>query len=571
VEDNRSDRNINKSIELDTRYMPNQSKLIRMIGAAGSLILLILFLTTLMQLASLAPYLRTAAPSIPESLVERIVNRPDYAVHYTAKLPFDNDTDLIVRVKLNGTPVDFGMYVTAPAPKGFVEVGRTRGGGKAKISIGHYLGEAVRLVRELGYTPNQAGPSLILHITTSWKEGNETYVGTQIITVPVIPGKVSGRDIVVDVNFKPHRRHKINGSAVSISQAAASHNVATATASSSLPDPVTDYCVWIDPGLPSWKLVCYIWRYSYTQYDGWDGIMFATTHLDSIDGEVIKQVTHDVDIAIYANKAIGFELGVETQLGYLNLPGPGFTIAAGNSNWNIFKMNCVYTNSFFTSSPGTCSIYIAKDGTTRSWDLPTFYKDVILATGTYGMYKIGVYDYLECSCPTSDGFSCTTVAFYCTKKSTDRLHWVAPQLNPDTQTWYPYTIIDDNLAQYWNKWLLISGQKYDTVATRMLSPGQSLTDLQAGMYYTSENVKFFALSFPLLVFGLGVEFGTSSTQFGYASVTHTVQAGACGTVELRRYYAPQIYLEPSVSITWAKGELIQPVTAAYWPYSTKCP
>ncbi|MGB9704891.1 MAG: hypothetical protein ACPL3C_05545, partial [Pyrobaculum sp.] len=40
-----------------------------------------------------------------------------------------------------------------------------------------------------------------------------------------------------------------------------------------------------------------------------------------------------------------------TQLGYLNLPGPGFTIATGNSNWNIFKMNCVYTNSFFHKLP----------------------------------------------------------------------------------------------------------------------------------------------------------------------------------------------------------------------------
>lgn len=78
----------------------------------------------------------------------------------------------------------------------------------------------------------------------------------------------------------------------------------------------------------------------------------------------------------------------------------------------------------------------------------------------------------------------------------------------------------------------------------MLSPDQSLTDLQAGMYYTSENVKFFALSFPLQVLGLGVEFGTSSTQFGYASVTHTVQVPAAqlslgGTMRRRYTSSPQ--------------------------------
>lgn len=208
------------------------------LGVVGLLALFMLLFVTLMNTTSLAPYLR--AITLPKGLAEVVVNRPDYVVSYVAAVPPSGD--IRVRVKLNGTLL-ISAYATAPALSGFVEVGRARGRGEARMPINHYLGEAVRLVRELGYTPNQAGPSLILHITTSWKEGDETYVGTRIITVPVIPGKVSGRDIVVNVDFKPHKRHKINGSAVPISQAAASHDVVPATTSSSLPDAVTDYCV----------------------------------------------------------------------------------------------------------------------------------------------------------------------------------------------------------------------------------------------------------------------------------------------------------------------------------------
>lgn len=115
------------------------------LGVVGSLALFMLLFVTLMNTTSLAPYLR--AITLPKGLAEVVVNRPDYVVSYVAAVPPSGD--IRVRVKLNGTPVDFSVYATAPALSGFVEVGRSRGRGEARMPINHYLGEAVRLVREL--------------------------------------------------------------------------------------------------------------------------------------------------------------------------------------------------------------------------------------------------------------------------------------------------------------------------------------------------------------------------------------------------------------------------------------
>ncbi|AFA39216.1 hypothetical protein Pogu_1189 [Pyrobaculum oguniense TE7] len=508
--------------------------------------------------------------SLPASY--EVYKGANYMVQYVPAFKLHNETHLVVKVRINNTPVDFGVYAFGPGLDGFVEVGKARGRGEARMPVGRYISEAVRLVKDLGYTPRQAGPGLLLFVVTSWKEGNETYVGTQIVPVPIIPGEATGRGIVVEINFKPHIKHRMNssGNAAEIRTSPLPPNVDGYPTLQSMPSTVTDYCVWIDPFLPSWKIACYIWFYKYTEYDGWSPIIFATTHLDLVDGGLISEIHHYVDVAIIANKRIYFELGAEIDTGYLTIPGPGFTVQADRSDWTIFKYSCRYINANFTTTPGECSQYVPKDGSTRRWEVPSFDKDVILATGTYGRYKVGVYEYKYCECPTSDGYTCTYGVWRCITKSTHRIHWIAPELNPDTQAWYPYSIIDDSRSRYWDAWVRILQQKYDVIFDSKLSKDQYYTNSLAALSYTAGNVLYFAFGLPLRVFGLGVSAGTSYDRTAYVSVDHVARAGKCAYVKLRRYYTPQLYLEPGVTHTWQKSELVQPIAPAYWPYSLPC-
>jgi hypothetical protein len=146
-------------------------------------------------------------------LSEVVYEGSNYRVTYKSPLiplVLSDRTGVILEVKRNGKPVDFGFTMSGITVDGARDVARGRGYGRVVVDVTGYVDDVVRVLREANSNPAHSGIGLLTFIVSKIEEGGEEYIATDIISIPVIPGKAKGRNIVVEVEFKPVHKIKLN-------------------------------------------------------------------------------------------------------------------------------------------------------------------------------------------------------------------------------------------------------------------------------------------------------------------------------------------------------------------------
>jgi len=137
----------------------------------------------------------------------------NYRVTYRSPLiplVLSDRTGVILEVKRNGKPVDFGFTMSGITVEGARDVAGGRGYGRIVVDVTSYIDDVVRVLRKANSNPAYSGLGLLTFIVSKVEEGGEEYIATDIISIPVIPGKARGKSIIVEVEFKPLHKIKLN-------------------------------------------------------------------------------------------------------------------------------------------------------------------------------------------------------------------------------------------------------------------------------------------------------------------------------------------------------------------------
>jgi hypothetical protein len=162
-------------------------------------------------LALYAPLLSLNAYSA--TLSEVVYEGLGYKVTYKSPLiplASSNKTSVVLEVKRGGKPIDFGFTLSGITIDGAKDVAEGRGYGRASADIAGYVDDVVRVLREANSNPAHSGLGLLTFVISKIEENGEEYIATDIISIPVIPGKARGKDIIVEVEFKPVHKIKLN-------------------------------------------------------------------------------------------------------------------------------------------------------------------------------------------------------------------------------------------------------------------------------------------------------------------------------------------------------------------------
>ena len=327
-------------------------------------------------LALYAPLLSLNAYST--TLSEVVYEGFNYRVTYKSPLiplASSDKTSVVLEVKRNGKPIDFGFTLSGITVDGARDVAKGRGHGRASADITGYVDDIVRVLREANSNPAYSGLGLLTFIVSKVEEDGEEYIATDIISIPVIPGKARGKDIVVEVEFKP--AHKIKLNKTSDGEQTGRAEVLQTTPPGTIPDHCKeDYIVYRK---------CYKWELTKIYYvsSRAASIPLAMSYIDSTDGEYIKIVHHQHWMLLLSQAApqLSFDLSlVFRKVIDFIVPGPGYTIALppGASQLVLFHMNCRFMNSYLTSKTLSCYYFDTAVGEF------TFYKEALIATGIRG-------------------------------------------------------------------------------------------------------------------------------------------------------------------------------------------
>jgi len=349
-------------------------------------------------LASLVPLLALITLYTPlqaanyylSTLTEVVYEGSGYRVYYREPLipvlGSSNKTTLILDVRLGGKPVDFWFMTSGLTVDGAREVAKGAGRGRAAKDISSYIDDAVRVLREAGANPAFNGLGMLTFIVTIVEENGEKYVATDVISIPLIPGKAQGKEVRVEVEFKPVHKVKVNETAGQ-TQEVQPHQT-------SPPGIIIDVC---SPGANFDN--CAYWELKTVHYKSQnpESVPTVITYIDPIDGDYIREVYHlqyillkkdsipqfSIDLGLVFQKVINFVV-----------PGPGFVreITSGSLQEEVFDFSCNIRNSKLTSEREPC-FYFGK-----SYPSPdvtfTFYDEALIATGFMGYLWLVEYEYI---------------------------------------------------------------------------------------------------------------------------------------------------------------------------------
>jgi hypothetical protein len=354
----------------------------------GYKIALVVVITAL--LALYAPLLSLNAYST--ALSEVVYEGFNYRVTYKSPLiplTSGNRTSVVLEVKRGGKPVDFGFTLSGVTVDGARDVAMGRGYGRASADITGYVDDVVRVLREANSNPAHSGLGLLTFIVSKVEEDGEEYIATDIISIPVIPGKARGKNIVVEVEFKPVHKVKVNKT--SDGEQTGKAEVLQTTP----PGTITYEC-------KSYMIIgqeCYRWVFTKTHYVSSDReyIPLAISYINAVDGNYTKRVQHFHRIVLLSQDApqLSFDLSlVFRKVIDFIVPGPGFTITLppGASQLELFRMNCRFMNSYLTSETLPCYYFDTVVGRF------TFYKDALIATGIRGRAWLVEYAFVRDRC-----------------------------------------------------------------------------------------------------------------------------------------------------------------------------
>ena len=340
-------------------------------------------------LALYAPLLSLNAYST--TLSEVVYEGLSYKVIYKSPLiplASENKTSVILEVKRNGKPIDFGFTMSGVTVDGARDVARGRGHGRASVDIAGYVDDVVRVLREANSNPAHSGLGLLTFIVSKIEEDGVEYIATDVISIPIIPGKAKGRNILVEVEFKPV--HKIKLNKTSSGEQSSKAEVLQTTP----PRTIFDQCYYSEI-----SATCYEWRLNRALIQSrLEGIPALIVHVDPIDGQYLKDVFMYNRILLKRDsyRSVSFELSLvfKNLVGVFVAPGPGYyrEISGRLSEETLFHFECVLKNSYLTSELSTC-IYMF----TQSFrpTPSTFYKEALLAIGFWGYMWLVEYDYVE--------------------------------------------------------------------------------------------------------------------------------------------------------------------------------
>jgi hypothetical protein len=333
-------------------------------------------------LALYAPLLSLNAYS--SALSEVVYEGLSYKVTYKSPLiplVLSDRTGVILEVKRNGKPVDFGFTLSGITVDGARDVVRGRGYGRAVADITGYIDDVVRVLREANSNPAHSGLGLLTFIVSKVEEDGVEYIATDIISIPVIPGKAKGRNIVVEVEFKPVHKVKLNKTSGG-EQTGKAEVLQTTTPLGTVADGA---CYGIEGAV-----VCYWWELKTVHYRSRDieFVPLSISYIDSIDGDYVEEVSHQhiissalsFDFSLVFNKVVDFIV-----------PGPGYirTPSPGSSEETLFEMICPVTNLKITSKTYNCLYFSSSIGRYA------FYDDALVATGFYGYLWLVEYEYVK--------------------------------------------------------------------------------------------------------------------------------------------------------------------------------
>ncbi|MFZ8792438.1 MAG: hypothetical protein ACO2O2_00915, partial [Acidilobaceae archaeon] len=323
------------------------------------------------------------------TLSEVVCEGSSYRVTYKSPLiPLvsSDKTSVVLEVKRNGKPVDFGFTLSGITVDRAKDVARDRGYGRAVADITGYVDDVVRVLREANSNPAHSGLGLLTFIVSKVEEDGEEYIATDIISIPVIPGKARGKSIIVEVEFKPV--HKIKLNKTSSGEQTGKAEVPQTTPPRGIIDK---WCYGIEGYL------CYWWELNRVLLRSHlVGAPTVIAYLDPIDGDYIDHVYLFNYIALVRSepKWVSFELAL-TFLQTVNFiaPGPGYyrEISSGLNSETLFAFRCSFYNSKLYNISSNC-VYIGQSFTPYP---KNFYDEALLAIGFLGYMWLVEYKYVE--------------------------------------------------------------------------------------------------------------------------------------------------------------------------------
>ena len=324
------------------------------------------------------------------TLSEVVYEGSSYRVTYKSPLiPLvsSDKTSVVLEVKRNGKPVDFGFTLSGITVDGAKDVARGRGYGRASADITGYIDDVVRVLREANSNPAHSGLGLLTFIVSKVEEGGEEYIATDIISIPVIPGKARDKSIVVEVEFKPVHKVKLN-------KTSGGERTGKAEVLQTTPPRIIidKWCYGIEGYL------CYWWELNRVLLRSHlEGAPTVIAYLDPIDGDYIYQVYLFNYIGLVRSEPewISFELAL-TFLKTVKfiVPGPGYyrEISSGLNSETLFAFDCMFYNSKLVDKSSDCN-YMGNQGFIA---YPrNFYDEALLTIGFRGYIWLVEYKYVE--------------------------------------------------------------------------------------------------------------------------------------------------------------------------------
>lgn len=421
-----------------------------------------------------------------KSNVELVQFTPYTRVYYYPNLLYaitgSNDTRLRIEiVDSKGNPIGFTITLSGPSQSGVVEAGRGRGLGSVTLSIGSYVAEVKRVLRMLNSPPERSGLGLLALISTVIEENGELYATGDAITIPIIPGKAVGKDIIVRHVFQPVFKYKINATESSSNPSSGSGAIVAKPLNP--PTTIVDYCDWA----ADLSYFCYEWRLKEIIYESRMGgdtetitidsmkvklnyIPLAVTWLDQNAGNKTKRLTISTVIELrstsnnYVSITVGFGILEGNLFKYLS-PGTGYIteISPGKDVEVLYKTSCRIHSQ---SSPDTSTCSVLDDGYYTS----KFSGDVIASVGFLAYIWVARYEY---------GINYFNAGFHVIRDK-DVAVWVAPSFNESRKirAWWE---VDDNPGDGYGR-----TEKY---IGKLLKDGKNVTRV----YISSGHVSLYTL------------------------------------------------------------------------------
>jgi len=338
----------------------------------------------------------------------------------------------------------------------------------------------VRVLREAGANPAFNGLGMLTFIVTTVEENGEEYVATDVISIPLIPGKAQGKEVRVEVEFKPVHKVKVNKT-TSQTQGVQPHQT-------SPPGTINDYCIIVYGPFGTPIPICYYWKLKTVHYKSQNPEPVPTiiTFIDSIDGDYIEVVKHYQLILLRKDTIPQFsiDLGLVFQkVVEFVVPGPGFVreITSGSSE-EVFRFGCPFVNSKLSSRQYNCSYFNSPYEATT-----TFYGSALIATGFRGYLWLVEYEYIRSIGVIEEVIDRSLAVYLVPQQSNDRF---VPTVIVDD---YPYGGEEMLEKLFWNLWY------YGNVTWKRLgSVRTTYEDLVAyDLFVSSQAAWQFGLAIPL--------------------------------------------------------------------------